>query len=41
MAAQQFSSGHKEDENKTASPEIASERGLSEENSGRKKRHPL
>lgn len=40
MAAQQFGSGHKEDEIKTASPEIASERGLSE-NSGRKKRHPL
>lgn len=41
IAAEQFSSGHKEDEIKTASPEIASERGLSEENSGRKKRHPL
>lgn len=37
MAPLQFSSGHKEDEIKTASPEIATERGLSEENSGGEK----
>lgn len=37
-APKQFSHGHKEDEIKAAPPEIASERGLSEETSGGKKR---